>query len=1048
MVQKETGFIENLNISDFSMKSLGQLFPGAIAIYRANGDVYETLYSSPEIPAILGMQPSEYSSATIKNAMDVILPEDRPAVLDALHKCVNNGTQLDIFYRVFHKTRGFDWVHAKAKRFCFTGKLPVLIFSFSNASTETDIYQDIINHTTSKIYVTDCDTYEVLYANESAQLSAHNSYPVGTPCYTYIHGINAPCEDCFMKKMKLEDSLSLTRFIPENGTWENVRGRFINWCGHNAFVQYINDVTAGETMRLELEKAEKRQEIAVEGAGLSIWEYDIQNHRITYGNQNFEKINPRGTYENVPESILPFVDPNDREKLLNVYRQLESGAKSASCEIRIDHQDGKGISFIRIIYTVGKGISGISSLAYGVGVDITAQMRERENFHKSIETLLSANPESLCTYQFNITANICSEGHGTSDFIVKTLHSDTVDGVFSNIASLIPDETEKSNFLNLFSRAELIKRFEKGSQHVFLDYQRKNEAGKIIWVRTFLNMLKNPETSEIIGVAYSLDITQQQQQSEIIKIITSQEYDLIALLHLDTGQFEVVEYTKNIPHSYRDIFKQYGKSIDFSTFCHLAAEKWVFQEDKEQYLRSGNLDHIRDMLSKTGSYTFTVKDHFDDYPNETMYRKLQHYYLDKNRETVLIFESDVTESVLQHEDELENERKLRMQADAANRAKTEFLSRMSHDIRTPLNGIIGMTHIAKKQDNPAKTQDCLAKIDKSSKFLLGLVNNILDMTKAESGKIDLQKEPYPIKDLLDYLDAVIKPLCEEKHVQFKCETETDSHLVPLTDILRINQIYFNLLSNAVKFTPPGGLVACKISGHPIGSNRISEEVVISDTGIGISDEFQKQMFEPFVQENRNDVSNNRGSGLGLAITKKLIDLLGGTITIQSKVNMGTIFTVRIDFDCIPENEIKTAENKAKEDTFTELRGKRILLCEDHPLNQEIAKALLQEEGIMVDVAEDGQKGVEKFLQSVPGFYDLILMDIRMPVMNGYEAAEKIRTSSREDARSIPIIAMTADAFDEDIKKAFDSGMNGHISKPIDPKHMFEVISENLKKGKV
>jgi signal transduction histidine kinase/AmiR/NasT family two-component response regulator len=383
-------------------------------------------------------------------------------------------------------------------------------------------------------------------------------------------------------------------------------------------------------------------------------------------------------------------------------------------------------------------------------------------------------------------------------------------------------------------------------------------------------------------------------------------------------------------------------------------------------------------------------------------------------------------------------------AEAANLAKSDFLSRMSHDIRTPLNGIIGMTHLAQKQPNPPETADCLAKIDTSSKFLLGLVNEILDMSKAESGKMELHPEPYYMEDFKSYLDAVIRPLCYGKNQRLILETHILGTLVPKMDILRTNQIYFNLLSNAVKFTPEGGEIRVTISECQISEDKVRITVSIRDNGIGMSDAFQKVLFDPFSQEHRSDSSELRGTGLGLAIVKKTIDAMHGTISVKSRIGEGTEFVFALDCEYLAaRNEGHKTQAPASVDSPQIFRGKHILLCEDHPLNQEIAKTLLEDKGMLVDIAENGEVGVEHFSRSAISYYDAILMDIRMPVLDGCEATRKIRALSRHDAQSIPIIAMTADAFAEDIHRFLDAGMNDHIPKPIDPNVLYGVLCKAL-----
>jgi CheY-like chemotaxis protein len=316
------------------------------------------------------------------------------------------------------------------------------------------------------------------------------------------------------------------------------------------------------------------------------------------------------------------------------------------------------------------------------------------------------------------------------------------------------------------------------------------------------------------------------------------------------------------------------------------------------------------------------------------------------------------------------------------------------------------------------------------------------MSKVESGKIEFHPEPYSIQELNDYLDAVIRPLCEGKNQSFVLDENIDIAGIPLMDKNCMNQILFNLLSNSVKFTPEGGTVVHRIHAKQLAENRVAIEHQITDTGIGISHEFQERLFEPFSQEGRNDISEQRGSGLGLSIVKKLVDLMGGTISVQSEVGHGTTFLLNLEFDTVSAGQNTQADNapgSSFEDTPS-LVGKHVLLCEDHPLNQEIAQSLLAEKGMFVDIVENGELGIKRFSVSALYYYDAILMDIRMPVKDGYETTKSIRALNRPDAKSVPIIAMTADAFDDSVREATSAGMNGYVTKPIEPEKLFRELA--------
>ena len=389
-------------------------------------------------------------------------------------------------------------------------------------------------------------------------------------------------------------------------------------------------------------------------------------------------------------------------------------------------------------------------------------------------------------------------------------------------------------------------------------------------------------------------------------------------------------------------------------------------------------------------------------------------------------------------------------AEAAANAKSEFLSRMSHDIRTPMNAIIGLIHLAKDETDIQIIKDYLHKMESSSKFLLGLINDILDLSKIENGEMTLNEGPFTRKEFSDSIRTVIKPLIDEKHIKFIFEMRTGINCIRV-DRLRFSQIFFNLLSNAAKFTPAGGTI--EFISEAIESEDSSKEwkeakegkagirFYVRDNGIGMSEEFQKHLYDPFVQEKSELGEKTRGTGLGLPIVKSLVDAMDGTIEVTSKIGKGTEFKV----DLYVELAEAPSENKIAEPEEKTLAGIHILLVEDNELNTYVAKAILEKLSCEVDTAENGKEAIRMFVQSEKNYYDAILMDVHMPVMDGLEATRRIRALERKDAALVPIIAMTADAFDKEKQETLDAGMNSHMAKPVDPSALYDVLSEYRKK---
>lgn len=385
------------------------------------------------------------------------------------------------------------------------------------------------------------------------------------------------------------------------------------------------------------------------------------------------------------------------------------------------------------------------------------------------------------------------------------------------------------------------------------------------------------------------------------------------------------------------------------------------------------------------------------------------------------------------------------EADAANKAKSAFLLSMSHDIRTPMNAIIGFTNIALHQNMVSDIHDSLKKVQQSSNHLLSLLNDVLDFSRIESGKVTISPEPVDMNQLADNVQAIMNGLLYNRDLQFEVHRENLKNPYVLADVVRIREVLVNLLGNAVKFTKDGGAITLDISSYPGADEKhIIIRYVVRDNGIGMSEEFQKKLFDPFSQEDdANARTQYKGTGLGMAITKKYVDMMDGSIAVESKKGVGATFTVEIPLE-LPEQVIPSEQ---KQHLHRDLTGIHVLMAEDNDLNAELATIMLEDAGMIVTRASDGKEVVDLFKNNPRGTYDLILMDIMMPNMDGHQAAKAIRALGieRSDAVTIPIIALSANAFIDDIQESLDSGMNYHISKPINIEELIDTITKYIKR---
>ncbi len=414
----------------------------------------------------------------------------------------------------------------------------------------------------------------------------------------------------------------------------------------------------------------------------------------------------------------------------------------------------------------------------------------------------------------------------------------------------------------------------------------------------------------------------------------------------------------------------------------------------------------------------------------------------------MFFIQDMTEHY-NYERRLEEEKR---RADEASTAKTNFLSSMSHDIRTPMNAILGMTQIAAVHlEDKEKVADCLKKIEMSGQHLLELINSVLDLNKIESGRLDLNIEPFDMGELLEEILTMVKPLVENRHHTFITELNNIRHKAVCGDKSRLSQILMNFISNSVKYTNEGGSIWFSayeneaLTDDDGNQTSASYTFVVRDNGIGMSEDFLPHLFDPFTRAKDENVAKAQGTGLGMAITKQFVVLMGGELHVESKLGEGSTFTVKVTLRLQTQEEEEALASQTTLNDFSTIHytSKRVLLVEDNEINAEIAGEILAMTGVSVECAADGREAVEKVASCADGYYDLIFMDIQMPVMDGYQAVRAIRAMDREYARRVPIVAMTANAFAEDVHNAKEAGMNGHIAKPLNVGQLMTILQQWL-----
>ncbi len=919
------------------------------------------------------------------------------------------------------------------------------------------------------------------------------------------------------------------------------------------------DVTAEHATAIRLRESEKMLKQATEHAGLMCWRYDLKTGRATLDARLQREFGLPAVITYSPEAsvIQSVVHKDDLRAWMAGEGRVRAGARQTVFDARVLPKDG-AVRWARFCITTVRSDAGELSSTIGtmLYIDDEKELATQFELEKSRPSLGEEN--LLAHALINLTTGesleyLYRDGREVPPEDRLSLADEGM------IARWLVDDDEKARFRAATGRQALLACFARGETEFKLDYRRRMPDGDILWVRNILRLLRDPSGTDVLLFTYRYDVDEEILQEQTYRSLASASYDYVVRLYGKTGRFLTIplgDDTHAMPPE---------RGEDFDAAALDIIERYVVSEDRALARENMLLRNIRERLDKQGRRQFSCRETID---GSVRYKKIIQYSLDPLREIIIVTREDVSPLVRA---EMEKNAALATALEAANaasRAKSQFLSRMSHELRTPMNAIIGLSALAAADvDDPAAMEDAIGKIGMSARYLLSLINDILEMSRIESGRMTLNEAAFDFERLLSAVNAIIYRQASDKDVDYDAIIAGFTETVYVGDATKLQQILINVLGNAVKFTNPGGKVTLQIEQIRRAGDKATLRFTVSDTGVGIDEKFLPHLFDVFSQEESSFTSASTGTGLGLAITKSMLDMMNGRISVRSIKNIGSVFTIEVtlgvseesgkrlrllasmnlqdmkalivdddvivcqttenilqtmgmraewvtsgaqaiervacehrenrDFDTIfvdwkmpemdgiettrqirrivgPDVTIiiitaydwKSIEGQAREagvDLFMEkplmqssvvsaferifsqggkaaqrqaisfdFTGRRLLLAEDHPLNVEVAKRMLEKVGAEVVLAANGLEALEAFATAEPNFFDAILMDIRMPVMDGLTAARNIRSLKKQGSKTVPIIAMTANAFDEDVELSLAHGMDAHIIKPLDP----------------
>ena len=1037
--------LRDLQQEEQRLAKLVEDIPAGIGIYVFEDGILKSAYLNQGYYDMLGVD-KEKRGAERKEFMQFVHPDDLSAVMAEIQKDMMEERDYEGVFRLLDGAGKYRWISLHVRLVERHGNRKTYYGAFHDSDSLVQAHRALresqammhtaLTHSGLQAWAYDPGTRrarEIAVPEKDSDDYAVEDYPNEMLKRGFIHPDDVEVFLALHRRVEegAQEATAVVRRRSPGGVyrWERMRyTRLRDLDGHAVRV-------LGTSANMDAYKAlEEKFQATIRQTGITVGIYDLRTGRYEASFHDRQTV-----FENGPDDVIAqgIIHPDDVEKYRSFFRRIAEGEPSAGGLVRFVSGGGAAFRWFHYIVNAIPDRDGRPFRAMTTRMDVTEQIRRESRYREALMRRQPLENDVVATVAVNITRDTVleyAEGGGTAQDVVGRSFA----WIVERERTCIPGEKDRQAFRAFCELHGLSRAIRAGELNKSIEYLRRFENGELRWVRWYASLMENPGTGDWMLFAYMRDIHEAKVDEIAFAKVTEGVLDYITCLDVASGKARFVRKPSEaaLPLDGLDEY------FDFEASTQRSALLLPNPAERQDLLARYTVKNLVEELEETPVVTFSC---WLETNGARRRKELRTFYLDAGKSLVVSIQRDITDLYIEAEKQRETLRKALVDAEAASRAKSDFLSRMSHEIRTPMNAIIGLTALAKgRTEDKDYISESLSKMDSAAHFLLELINDVLDISRIERGKMQLDNTPHDMREFLEGIDVIIRARAMQGGIRYERRTEGELPIACVFDALKLKQVLVNILSNAVKFTPRDGSVEFVTEALGVNDDWATLRFAIRDTGIGIDREFLPRLFNAFEQESAGNTTRYGGTGLGLAISKNIIDLMGGSIRVESEKGAGSTFTVSVTLPVASLAEDIGTDNGEEMD----FSGMKALLAEDNEINREIAMAILEDKGFAVTPVTDGEEAVAKFREGGPGAYDVILMDIRMPFMDGFEATETIRAmAGHPDAKNVPIVAMTANAFEEDIQHARDIGMDEYLTKPVEPDTVYKVLWKILRKKK-